>query len=418
MNNKNITIENNNLNNIEKSYRNNIKVDYIYRFLSCFDITSAIWVLYLGYKGMSLTQIGILESIFHITGFISEIPTGVMADLIGRKRIIVLGRFTALISAVIMLFSNSFIGFAIGFVLSAWGHNMNSGSEEALVYDSLKELNKEDDYLKINGKLNLIIEIAQGLAVFIGGLLAEKNFDLSYIVAILIGIFALGASLAFKETSLIEKHEKVAFIGHFKECADTLRQNKQLIKILIFFPSIFTFSAIAYFYGQQYLSDLGFSKSSIAIVFLGQSVFSAVGAIFCEKIENILKDKTSILISVLIGVSIVLFGITKGFVCILVFWSLGLFTSILQPISSNKINNLVESKQRATIISIDSMFFSLAMIMLFPFSGYIAEKISMEIAFVAVGLINLIMVGICGVYLKKTNGKELISEPKELEMEK
>jgi MFS family permease len=367
---------------------------------------------------MSLTQIGLLESVFHITGFISEIPTGAMADLIGRKRIIVLGRFTALISAVIMLFSNSFIGFAIGFILSAWGHNMNSGSEEALVYDSLIELNKENDYLKINGKLNLIIEIAQGLAVFIGGLLAEKNFDLSYIVAILIGIFALGASLAFKETSLIEKHEKVTFIGHFKECADTLRENKQLIKILIFFPSIFTFSAIAYFYGQQYFSDLGFSKSHIALIFLGQSVFSAVGAMFCETIENILKDKTSIFVSALIGISIVLFGITKDFVSIIVFWSLGLFTSILQPISSNKINNLVESKQRATIISIDSMFFSLAMIMLFPVSGYVAEKISMEIAFVIVGLINMIMVGVSGVYLKRTKSKEVICESEELEIEK
>lgn len=390
MNNKNITIDNNSLNNIDKSYGNdisrNIKVDYIYRFLSCFDITSAIWVLYLGYKGMSLTKIGILESIFHITGFISEIPTGAMADLIGRKRIIVLGRFTALISAVIMLFSNSFAGFAIGFVLSAWGHNMNSGSEEALVYDSLKELNKEDDYLKINGKLNLIIEMAQGLAVFIGGLLAEKKFDLSYIVAILIGIFALGASLAFKETSLIEKHEKVTFIGHFKECADTLRQNKQLIKILIFFPSIFTFSAI--------------------------------GAMFCEKIENLLKDKTSFLISVFIGISIIMFGITKGAVSIIVFWGLGLFTSILQPISSNKINNLVESKQRATIISIDSMFFSLTMIMLFPVSGYIAENISMEIAFVVVGIINLIMVAVSGVYLKRTNSKEVTCESKEFEVEK
>jgi MFS family permease len=418
MNNKKITIENNIAKNNRNKIKRNIKVDYIYKFLSCFDITSAIWVLYLGYKGMSLTQIGLLESIFHITGFISEIPTGAMADLIGRKRIIVLGRFTALISAVIMLFSNSFIGFAIGFVLSAWGHNMNSGSEEALVYDSLKELNKEEDYLKINGKLNLIIEIAQGLAVFVGGLLADKNFDLSYIVAILIGIFALGASMAFKETSLIERPEKVTFIGHFKECTDTLKENKQLIKILIFFPLIFTFSAIAYFYGQQYFSDLGLSKSMIALIFLGQSAFSAVGAIFCDKIEKILKDKTSILISVLIGMSILLFGITKGFISILVFWSLGFFTSILQPISSNKINNLVESKQRATIISIDSMFFSLAMILLFPLSGYISENISMEIAFIVVGLINLIMVGICGVYLKRTNNKELIPESEELETEK
>lgn len=116
--------------------------------------------------------------------------------------------------------------------------------------------------------------------------------------------------------------------------------------------------------------------------------------------------------------SILLFGITKGFISILVFWSLGFFTSILQPISSNKINNLVESKQRATIISIDSMFFSLAMILLFPLSGYIAENISMEIAFIVIGLINLIMVGICGVYLKRTNNKELIPKSEELEAEK
>lgn len=94
--------------------KRNIKVDYIYRFLSSFDITSGIWVLYLGYKGMSLIQIGILESIFHITGFISEIPTGAMADLIGRKRLIVLGRTTALISTIIMLYSNSFWEFGIG----------------------------------------------------------------------------------------------------------------------------------------------------------------------------------------------------------------------------------------------------------------------------------------------------------------
>lgn len=411
----------NNLKNIENRNRTkikrNIKVDYIYKFLSCFDITSAIWVLYLGYKGMSLTQIGLLESIFHITGFFSEIPTGAMADLIGRKRIIVLGRFTALISAVIMLYSDSFIGFTIGFVLSAWGHNMNSGSEEALVYDSLKELNIEAEYLKINGKLNLIIEIAQGLAVFIGGVLAEKNFDLSYIVAILIGICALGASMGFKETSLIERHEKVTFIGHFKECVDTLRANKQLIKILIFFPSMFTFSAIAYFYGQQYLSDLGFSKSMIALIFLVQSGFSAVGALFCEKIEKILKDKTSIIISILIGITIVLFGITKGVISIIVFWCLGLFTSILQPISSNKINNLVESKQRATIISIDSMFFSLMMILSFPVSGYIAEKISMKVAFVIVGFINLLVVGISGVYIKRTTNKERVPESEVLDME-
>lgn len=141
--------------------KNNIKNDYLYRFFSSFDITSAIWVLYLGYKGMSLTEIGLLEGIFHITGFLSEIPTGALADLFGRRKSMIIGRITSVLSAIIMLFSNSFIGFAIGFVLSSWGYNLNSGSEEALVYDTLKILNREDEYLNINGRLNLIIEVSQ-----------------------------------------------------------------------------------------------------------------------------------------------------------------------------------------------------------------------------------------------------------------
>lgn len=380
--------------------KRNIKVDYVYRFLSSFDITSGIWVLYLGYKGMSLIQIGILESIFHITGFISEIPTGAIADLIGRKRLIVLGRITALISTIIMLYSNSFWEFGIGFVLSAWGYNMNSGSEEALLYDSLKELNREEEYLKISGKLNLIIEIAQGLSVFIGGILSEKSFNLSYIVAVLVGICALGISMKFKETSLIQKEDKVRLIVHFKECINTLKENKKLIKVLIFFPIIFTFTTIIYFYGQRYFRDLGFSKIIIALIFLVQGIFSALGALTCGKIEKTLKNKTSIVISTLIGINIILFALTKGLISITIFCTLGFLTSILQPISSNKINNLVESKQRATIISVNSMFFSIMMILLFPLTGYIAEKLSIQNSFIIVGLINLIIVGISRISIR------------------
>ena len=70
-----------------------------------------------------------------------------------------------------MLFCNSFLGFAIAFVISAISYNLNSGSEEALVYDSLKVIGEEEKYLKINGNLNFIIEVAQGIAVLVGGIL-------------------------------------------------------------------------------------------------------------------------------------------------------------------------------------------------------------------------------------------------------
>lgn len=380
----------------------NIKNDYLYRFLSSFDITSAIWVLYLGYKGMNLAEIGLIEGIFHVTGFLSEIPTGALADLFGRRKIMIIGRLTSLISAIIMLFSNSFLGFAIGFILSAWGYNLNSGSEEALVYDSLKVLKREEEYLKINGKINLIIEVSQGLAVFIGGLLSEINFSISYITAIIIGIFSLIVSFNFTEVDIRESHEeRITVINHFKTSINIVKENKMLLNILIFFPTIYTFSAIIYFYGQKFLSDGGYSRVNISIIFLVNGILSSIGAILSSKVYEKFKSIGWISISMIISILILFMGNVTKSISLLIFLLIGFLTSILQPISSKLINSMVDSKQRATIISVESMFYSMMMIILFPICGFIGDKISLDISFEIIGFIGLLITSIEIIIIKK-----------------
>jgi len=373
-------------------FKKNIKNEYIYRFFSSFDITSAIWILYLSYKGMNLVEIGLLEGIFHITGFLSEIPTGALADLFGRRKMIIIGRVTSLISAIVMLFSNSFLGFAIGFILSAWGYNLNSGSEEALIYDSLKSLSREEEYLKVNGKINLIIEISQGLAVFIGGVLSQIDFSISYITAIIIGIFSLSISFRFTEVDIREKNEeRVSLISHFKISINILKGNRKLLNILLFFPLIYTFSAIIYFYGQQFLSDAGYSRINISIIFLFNGVLSSMGAIISHKVYKKFKIMGCLVISIIISFLMILMGIVSREVSILIFLLIGFLTSILQPISSKLINSMIESKQRATIISVESMCYSLMMIILFPICGLIGDMISLDISFKSIGVLGIII---------------------------
>lgn len=381
----------------------NIKNDYIYKFFSAFDITSAIWVLYLGFKGMTLAQIGLLEGIFHITGFISEIPTGALADLFGRKKIIIIGRITSLISAIIMLFSNSFMGFAIGFILSAWGYNLNSGSEEALIYDTLKKLDREEEFLKVNGKINLIIEVSQGLAVFIGGILSQIDFSISYITAVVIGSISLVLSTRFIEVDVISKeNQSINIINHLKQSIDIVKNNKRLLNILIFFPLIYTFSAIVYFYGQQLFNDMEYSRISISIIFLFNGIFSSLGAILSSKIYKKYKSLGWIIISISISVFTIFMGIGKGNLSIVFFLGIGFLTSILQPISSNLINSMVESNQRATIISVESMFYSIMMIILFPICGFIGDRVYLELSFIMVGIVGVLICITEIIIIKKT----------------
>lgn len=380
----------------------NIKNEYLYRFFSSFDITSAIWVLYLGYKGMNLVQIGLLEGIFHVTGLLSEIPTGALADLFGRRRILIIGRMMSLISAIIMLFSNSFLGFAMGFILSAWGYNLNSGSEEALIYDTLKELKKEDEYLKINGKINLIIEISQGLAVFIGGSLSQIDFSISYITAIIIGIISLTFSFNFKEVDIRDDfEERITIINHFKKSMKILKDNKKLLNIIMFFPIVYTFSAIVYFYGQQFLNNLGYSRLNISIIFLFNGILSAIGAILSDKIYKKYNASGWLSISMIISFLLILMGNISKELSIFTFLAIGFLTAILQPISSKLINSMVESKQRATIISVESMFYSLMMIILFPVCGLIGDLLSLELSFEIIGIIGVVITTIEILILKK-----------------
>lgn len=86
----------------------NIVLDYINTFVTNLNMQSSIWVLYLAYCGLNLAQIGLVEGIYHATSIVFEIPSGAVADLIGRKKSMVLSKVCIAVSCVIMLFSRSF----------------------------------------------------------------------------------------------------------------------------------------------------------------------------------------------------------------------------------------------------------------------------------------------------------------------
>ncbi|MHB8061499.1 MAG: MFS transporter [Ruminiclostridium sp.] len=91
--------------NINNKLKRNISISYVYSFLMQLNITSAIWVLYLAFKGMSLVEIGFLEAIYHITGLFFELPTGAIADIYGKKFSVIAGRIVSVIACILMITS-------------------------------------------------------------------------------------------------------------------------------------------------------------------------------------------------------------------------------------------------------------------------------------------------------------------------
>lgn len=373
--------------------KRNIKIDYLYRFISSMDITAAIWVLYLSHKGLNLIEIGLLESIFHGTSLVFEVPTGAIADLMGRKKTLILGRICSTLSALLMIISNSFWGFAFSFVISALSYNLNSGSEEALVYDSLKALNREEEYTRINGTMNFLIEISQALAVFLGGMLSEISFTLSYSLAVVLSLGAFSVSFCFYEVDLGEKkHEAVNFFSHFKQCFETIKSNRKLVLIMLFFSLLFTIGTTTHFFTQQYFYSFGFSKAQIAIIFVINGLICALGAKIAYWIESKLGRKGVILLLPIMNtLSLVGLALTGKYVSIVFFFMFSFIIAMYYPISSNYINELIPSDQRATLISVQSMCFSVMMLIFFPLVGFIGDKMTLSFGFLLGSLVILLL---------------------------
>lgn len=228
------------------------------------------------------------------------------------------------------------------------------------------------------------------------------DFSISYITAIIVGIISLTFSFSFKEVDIRDDfEERITIINHFKKSMKILKDNKKLLNIIMFFPIVYTFSAIVYFYGQQFLNDLGYSRLNISIIFLLNGILSAIGAILSDKIYKKYNASSWLSISMIISFLLILMGNISKELAIFTFLAIGFLTAILQPISSKLINSMVESKQRATIISVESMFYSLMMIILFPVCGLIGDLLSLELSFEIIGIIGVVITTIEILILKK-----------------
>lgn len=371
----------------KKNWIRNVSVDYVFCTLVNFAFSNAVWVLYLGYKGMSLGQIGLLEGIFHVASFLFEVPTGAMADLLGRKRVLLIGRLVSIISSILMLTSNNFLWFAVSFILSAASYNLNSGSEEALVYDSMKEVKREGEYLTVNGRLNFLIEISQGVSSCIGGVLADFSFVVTYVCQILKDIVAFLTGMLFQEPNICEREEVLSVKQHAILCMDILKNNRELRKILIYYPVVFTFHTVTFFYGQQHFSDLGMNKTTIAFILLLVGVVCSISALCAKTFDSIFGSRGKYIATILVAVSIFGFGFENWISSILSFMILNFANSLLYPISSNALNERIPSEQRATILSVNSMMVSLFMIFIFPVSGFLGDLVGLKLVFHGLGIL-------------------------------
>ena len=385
----------------KRTYKGNIPLLAGLEFTSYFGITS-FWILFFIQNGLSLLQIGLLESIFHGTSLLCEIPSGMLADRFSYKTNLYLARLASIVSSILILFGQgNFWIYAIAMMVNAWSYNFDSGTSTAFLYDSAVEAGQKDRYLQISSFLSGVAEVTRTLGTVVAGFFIHGALAWTYLIAIGFSFLSIILIYFMKEPMAKRgKNEVLTFKTIVLQVRKEWQEKPVVFYWMMTYQLVGTLMCMFYFYYQQKISDLaGWQVSLVMLIGSGLNLIAVYVASQIGKKWN--SNRVFPTLVALTGLALLLVFSGTPFAFLLVYLLTDTLYAVYQPIYFNDLQGYLPSSVRATMLSINSMLFSLSMIVIFPLTGWLIDRWGLVAVFLVLGLILLLTYPILIIGLKR-----------------
>lgn len=358
-----------------------------------------IWLLYYlsitDYKG-----VGIIETVAFANGLVMEIPTGAISDLMGKRKSLIIGYAFMALGNIIMSFSNSLTMLVLSVFILGPGYGLVSGTKEAFVFDSLKQIKQQSRYESVIADINKYRLVGLALASLIGGLLYRLSPSLPFLIT---GLSMLGASIVaffFIEPQIdTDKFSFSSFIQQNKAGFISLKNGVLKSRFFVLVILLAAFAHLKYQVFDTALAiEFGFTESQLGIFFAFATLATAAGSHYYIATKKKLGLKGMYAILFLIyGFTIIVspfVGLFSGGVTIMLREYFNGYANIL---ATDAINKTTTSDIRATTISTYYMIVGLPYAISAYFIGGLIDlytpSVSLVMLFAGFVFISLAMYG-------------------------
>lgn len=376
----------------EMAYEGNIRKSYIYRFLMEFQLWWPIWVVYLQVKrGLSLTQITLLDTPFLLLIVLAEVPTGAIADRFGRRWSLILG--SSLFAVAVAIFAVADNYFVILASYTAWGLGLTfqSGADVAILYDSLKACGREDDFEKINGRLTAVRSLSVLIAIIIGAPIAEA-IGYSWPILMSAGIAMLSVPVAFSmhEPAAEQEESREHYLQTLATGVREAWEQPTLRYIILFSGMIVAMTFTPLVFQQPFLRHHGVGTGNLGLWQAPIRAAGVVSALMAYQFVSRTGERSAFFaLPVLLGIgSLALAGVDRTMAAA-AFLGMGLVAGAHPPIIATYINRRIGSARRATILSVQSVVGSAMLAVSQPIGGAIADNFGLRGVFLVFGIAAL-----------------------------
>lgn len=378
----------------EMDYSKNVYKLYMIIFFHNLIFAYVIERLYWEQRGMTVFMVVLCEVIYAATIVVLEIPSGILADTLGRKWLLIISAVLSTLEFVFLVYANSFMEFAFVVFMAGVSGSCSSGAFNALLYDSLLASKKQGIFEKVLGRINAFDFLAAVIAALSGSVLAKLyGFELNYILSTISMFVALVFTVSLKEPpkckcEILDEENKEGFAAYFK-CSVAFYKNNPRVAFMVI-NAMAMGACINYLdeFWQLYLRDMGFS-----ILFFG--VFSSLTLLIripgnlmsSYLIRYFREERILMIILAMTSVGFFAAGIFRGPIGIVAILIVFLISGVVDPLVSGYLHHRVNSDIRATVDSFQSLGKRAIMFAVGIGFGYVSSISGVAIGFVFLGTV-------------------------------
>lgn len=350
-----------------------------------FDFYVPVSAFFLESRGLSLTDIFMLESVLVASILVAEIPAGIIGDRFDRRRLVGAGFVFNAIAEILFAAGTNFSIYALSFVMSGLSIAMLTGVQDAYIYDSLGD-DADAKAVGAWGHLSALMLTAGVTGSVVGSALGSVDISLPALLSAAMAVVA-AACVAFLPKQNPKTHDK-----HPETSWVSLKIGVKLLftSPLLLYVAVGSSASFALFNAVYTLNQPLFAAQDVPIatwgVIAGAGQLLAAGYNYAAgRIEKRVGRKTALLLAMgygaagfcLMAVPHVL-AVVSGFLLVVV----GIHAR--GPITSAVTNKLIPAHRRATVLNVASSVGSLVGIVVNPLVGLGAET-STRLTVLAIG---------------------------------
>lgn len=371
------------------SMKRNISYLYIIKLSKWLMLIMPIVALYYTENGLSSFDIYLLQAVYSFSVALMEIPSGYMADVLGRKKSLTIGAILGTLGFVVYSFASSLPLFMGAEIILGLGGSFISGSDSALLYDSLAAENNESDYLRYEGRITSLGNFAETLAALCGGMIALWcGYRGVYIAQTCIAAIAIPAALFLTEPPKVKTIDRPNLQQILSICHTSLFTNKELSAAILLSSAIGTATLCMAWTSQIYFVTNGLDEKNITPLWVILNLTVAIVSAFSHKLVKKMGLRITLCsIIIYIPLGYILLGtlpLITGLVSLFIFYGIrGYATPFLKDVT----NKYCQSQTRATVLSIRSLIIRISFSLLGPMIGVITEHYNLSVALIFTGIL-------------------------------